>query len=125
MNTNKQDIQTEADVVLMVQSFYEKVNQDDLLAYVFNDFAAVDWETHLPKMYRFWNTLIFGKATYKGNPFASHIPLPIEKTHFQRWITLFDENIDDLFCGEVAEHTKQRAKSIAHIFESKLAFMNI
>lgn len=125
MNLEKKDIQTEADVELMVQSFYEKVNQDDLLAYVFNDFAAVDWERHLPKMYSFWNTLIFGKASYKGNPFAAHIPLPVDKTHFDRWIILFDENIDNLFSGEIAEHTKQRAKSIAHIFQSKLAFMAV
>lgn len=121
MHTNKLDIRTEQDVELMVDSFYAKVNQDPLLSYVFNDFAEVDWQSHLPKMYQFWSSLIFGTQSYKGNPFAAHVPLPVDQTHFERWISLFEENIDELFVGEVAEHTKLRAKSIAYVFSSKLA----
>ena len=121
MDINKADIRTEQDVELMVDSFYAKVNQDPLLSYVFNDFAEVDWQSHLPKMYQFWSTLIFGVQSYKGNPFAAHVPLPVDKTHFERWLCLFEENMDELFAGEVAEHTKLRAKSIAYVFSSKLA----
>ncbi len=121
MQTNKLDIRTEQDVELMVDSFYAKVNQDPLLSYVFNDFAEVDWQSHLPKMYQFWSSLIFGTQSYKGNPFAAHVPLPVDKTHFDLWISLFEENIDELFAGEVAEHTKLRAKSIAYVFSTKLA----
>ncbi|MEM8928498.1 MAG: group III truncated hemoglobin [Bacteroidota bacterium] len=117
------DIATKEDVVAMVDRFYAKVNQDALLAPIFNDFSKVDWQEHLPKMYRFWNTLIFGNRSYKGHPFAAHIPLPISKSHFDRWVSLFEENMDELFLGEVAEHTKRRARSIAHIFESKLYHM--
>lgn len=124
MQNNKQDINTEKDIILMVDSFYEKANQDELLSYVFNDYSNVNWETHLPKMYRFWNTLIFGAQSYKGNPFAEHVELPIDKRHFDRWVQLFVENIDDLFKGEVAEHTKTRARSIAHVFQSKLEHIN-
>lgn len=124
MQNNKHDIQTEKDIELMVNTFYEKVNQDELLSYVFNDFSKVDWNTHLPTMYRFWNTLIFAKKSYKGTPFHKHIPLPVEKKHFNRWIQLFEENIDNHFKGEVAENTKLRARSIAHIFQSKLEFIN-
>lgn len=121
MEANKSDIYTEQDVELMVDSFYAKVNQDSLLSYVFNDFAEVDWQSHLPTMYKFWSTLIFGKQEYKGNPFAAHVPLPVDKTHFDRWISLFEENMDELFAGEVAEHTKLRARSIAYVFSTKLA----
>lgn len=124
MKDNKQDIRTEEDIILMVNSFYEKVNQDSLLSYVFNDFAQVDWNSHLPKMYSFWNTLIFAKQSYKGNPFAAHIPLPIKAEHFDKWIQLFNQNIDEHFVGEVAEQTKQRAFSIATIFQSKMLFEN-
>lgn len=124
MQKDKHDIITEADIRLMVDSFYERVNQDELLSYVFNDFAAVDWEEHLPKMYRFWRTLIFGEQAYKGSPFDVHVPLPVNKAHFDRWIQLFHENIDALFVGEVAENTKLRAKSIAHVFQNKLEYIN-
>lgn len=124
MQNTKHDIQTEKDIELMVNTFYEKVNQDELLSYVFNEFSKVDWTTHLPKMYKFWNTLIFSKQAYKGSPFPVHIPLPINKTHFDRWLLLFEENINAHFEGPVAEQTKLRAKSIAYVFQSKLEFLN-
>lgn len=120
MKKNKHDITTEEDIKLMVDSFYAKVNKDDLLSYVFNDFAQVDWNTHLPKMYDFWNTLIFAKKAYKGNPFVKHLSLPIQSKHFDKWITLFEENLDELFEGEITEKTKVRANSIAEIFQFKL-----
>ncbi len=120
MKNSKHDIEKEDDIVLMVDSFYAKVNQDELLSYVFNDFSKVDWNIHLPKMYAFWNTLIFAKKDYKGNPFAQHIPLPIQKEHFSRWLALFEDNINELFEGQIAEATKSRAQMIARAFQSKL-----
>ncbi len=123
MKNSNRDIESEEDVMLMVDSFYEKVRKDKLLGYVFDDFAQVNWESHLPIMYKFWNTLIFGKQTYKGNPFAKHIPLPIDEQHFRQWINLFERNIDEHFSGAVAEKTKFRAKSIAHIFQTKLSYI--
>lgn len=120
----KTDIQSFDDVKLMVDTFYDKVNNDDLLSYVFNDFAKIDWEEHLPKMYSFWQTLIFGEASYKGNPFAHHIPLPIEEKHFLRWLEIFNQNIDEHFQGTVAEDTKTRAWFIAQTFQKKLEFIN-
>ncbi|MEL6865707.1 MAG: group III truncated hemoglobin [Bacteroidota bacterium] len=123
MKSKKSDITDEEDVILMVDSFYQKVRVDDLLGPVFNDVAQVDWEVHLPKMYGFWNKLILGQPTYKGNPFAVHVPLPIHAEHFDRWIQLFEQNINEHFTGAIAEHTKLRAQSIAHIFQSKLKYI--
>ncbi|MFN8416982.1 MAG: group III truncated hemoglobin [Cytophagaceae bacterium] len=124
MSTDKHDIQSEADIVLMVDTFYDRVNKDDLLSNIFNNVAQVDWQAHLPKMYRFWNTLIFGAQSYKGAPFDAHVGLPVDATHFDRWVLLFEATLDDLFQGEVTEQTKLRARSIAHVFQSKLAFLN-
>lgn len=120
----KQDINSEEDIKLMVDSFYAKVNEDEMLSYVFNDFSKVNWEEHLPKMYRFWSSLIFGSQAYKGNPFAAHIPLPVDEKHFNRWIEIFNANMDELFDGLVADQVKLRARSIAHVFQSKLSHIN-
>lgn len=124
MEEKKQDIKTEEDVKRMVDTFYDRINADPLLSPIFNGFAKVNWKAHLPKMYAFWNSVLFAKGDYKGNPFARHIPLPVDHQHFERWVKIFDQNMDDLFEGEVAESTKIRAKSIAHIFQSKLKFIN-
>ncbi len=120
----KKDIEKEEDIELMVDSFYRKVNQDALLSPIFNDFAGVDWQLHLPKMYLFWGKMLLGKSGYEGRPFPPHLPLPIDATHFERWVSLFVQNIDELFTGEVAEMAKTRATSIAQIFQNKLHFIN-
>ena len=120
----KQDIQNEKDIKLLVDTFYKRVNQNELLSPIFNDFANVNWDSHLPTMYRFWNGILFGEGNYKGSPFAKHIPLPIDKTHFEKWLSLFTETIDELFEGEKANEAKQRATIIGYTFQSKLEYMN-
>jgi hemoglobin len=123
MTDHKSDITTEADVVKMVDTFYARVQEDELLSYVFNDFAKVDWPRHLPTMYAFWKSLLLNIPGYKGSPFAAHVKLPIDKSHFNRWLQLFTENVDEHFEGKVAEEAKQRARSIAGIFQHKLEFI--
>lgn len=122
--TLKKEIQSQEEVKVLVDSFYDKVNRDPLLSPVFNDFAKVNWEEHLPVMYSFWGSILLGDFTYKGNPFLKHIPLPIDKTHFDRWLALFMETIEEHFTGEKAEEAKQRANSIAGIFQFKLSTLN-
>ncbi|AOW20661.1 group III truncated hemoglobin [Urechidicola croceus] len=124
MSITKNDISTREDIKLMVDSFYNKVNEDEILSPIFNDFSKVNWETHLPRMYDFWGSILLAEGNYKGSPFLKHIPLPVDKTHFDRWIQLFNKNMDELFEGEMANATKLRAKSIAHIFQTKLEFIN-
>lgn len=119
----QKEIISRQDVKLLVDSFYDKVNKDALLAPVFNDFAGVHWETHLPVMYDFWSSVLFGDMSYKGNPFLKHIPLPVEKTHFDRWLELFKQTVDENFQGEKALEVKERAESIAALFQHKLSFI--
>ena len=80
----KSDLTTEADIKFMVDSFYDKVNQDDLLEPVFNDVAKINWDHHLPRMYNFWNTILFSRGDYKGSPYQKHEVLPVFKDHFDR-----------------------------------------
>ena len=114
---------TSQDVKLMVDTFYAKVQNDALLAPVFNDFAGVDWDSHLPRMYSFWDSVLFARGVFKGRPFAKHIPLPIGAQHFNRWLDLFCSNVDEHFSGATAEDAKARARSIAAMFQSKLQFL--
>ncbi len=121
MNKPLKTIQSREDIKQLVDRFYGKVNEDALLSPIFNDTAKVNWEAHLPIMYDFWSTMLLGEMSYKGNPFLKHIPLPVDKTHFDRWLKLFLETIDEHFEGEVAEEARKRASSIAGIFQYKLA----
>ncbi|SHL18068.1 group III truncated hemoglobin [Hymenobacter psychrotolerans] len=114
------DIQSEADIKLLVDTFYQKVNEDALLNPIFNGFAHVDWGRHLPIMYDFWSSILLGSSRYHGRPFPKHMPLPIDATHFQRWLELFEATIDELFAGPKAEEAKVRALNIATMFEYRL-----
>lgn len=124
MKAELKEINTREEVIELVDSFYAKVNEDRMLAPIFNDFAAVDWEKHLPIMYDFWSSILLGETNYKGNPFFKHIPLPVDKQHFNRWLELFISTIEEKFIGEKAEEAKIRAKSIAAIFQHKLEFIH-
>lgn len=120
----KRDIETEEDIQLMVNTFYEKVNQDKLLSPIFNDIAKVDWEHHLPKMYQFWNFVILGITGYRGQPFPIHAVLQIGNEHFNRWITIFKKNIDEHFSGPRAEMAKSKAENLSLTFQYKLGIGN-
>ena len=120
MTSSLPDITSEADVKLLVDTFYAKVNHDALLDPIFNGFAHVDWPQHLPKMYAFWSGLLLGTARYQGRPFPKHVPLPIDSTHFQRWVVLFQATVNELFAGPVADEAKLRGQAIAQVFEVRL-----
>ena len=120
----KPDIENEEDIKQLVDTFYDHVNLDDKLGPIFNDFAQIDWDHHLPVMYTFWSTVLFGSMAYKGQPFPKHMRLPISKEHFDRWIALFTQTVDELFEGVRAVEIKQKALSIAQVFQMRLGLMD-
>jgi len=122
MNEQK-DIMNSEDVKLLVNSFYDKVRNDELLAPVFSKRIpdANAWPYHLGIMCNFWETVLFAKEAYRGNPFPKHIGLSIASTHFDRWIELFHKTIDTYFAGPKAQEAKDRAVKMRRLFEIKLS----
>ena len=112
----KKDVITRPDIELLVNSFYERVRKDELLSPLFNH---VDWPTHLPVMYNFWSSLLLGDQSYQGSPFQKHLPLAIDATHFQQWLSLFTQTVDAHFTGAKADKVKSRAQSIAALWQHK------
>jgi hemoglobin len=104
-----------------VDTFYERVRTDDILGPIFDDVARVDWAGHLPKMYAFWDAVLFGTAGFKGNPLAAHLQFaqltPLGSREFGRWIELFHSTVDARFSGPVADEAKTRASRIAIVMQ--------
>lgn len=121
----KPDITNRNDIEKMVNTFYDKVKKDETIGFFFNDVAHVNWEIHLPKMYDFWEGIIFGGSKYSGNPIQKHVLLHqlerMEKKHFDHWLKLFDENLSENFEGINTELAKQRALSIATVMQIKIS----
>jgi hemoglobin len=117
----KQDILTPSDIKLLVDTFYQEAEKDELLGPVFNA-KIKDWNKHLNIMYTFWETVVLDAYSYKGTPFAKHADLPINKTHFDAWVALFGKVVDHLFEGTNAQNAKQRAAQFGTVFWSKLEY---
>lgn len=117
-----QDISTLDDIRLLVNTFYEKVQNDDLIGPIFNEKMIGRWPEHLEKMYRFWQTLLLEEHTYSGSPFPPHKHLPVNQSHFDRWMEIFTKTVDSLFVGELAEEAKIRAANMAYMFNYKIEY---
>jgi hemoglobin len=94
------------------------------LAYYFTDVVKVNWEKHLPVMYDFWENVLFYSGTYIGNPMMLHAKIhqrsPFTKEHFQHWLQLFNQSVDELYEGEHAEQIKLRANNISTVMQIKI-----
>lgn len=108
------------DIKLLVNTFYGKVREDDLLKDIFNDIIQDRWPQHLAKMYSFWQTVLLGERTYSGVPFRPHAQLPVSEEHFNRWLKLFYETVDMYFTGERADEAKWRGNLMAEMFLYKI-----
>lgn len=117
------DIESKDDIRILINTFYSKVRNNEAIGYIFNDVAKIDWESHLPVMYDFWESVIFHTGPYARNPMAVHKALhqqhPLTTAHFSEWLRLFKGTVDELFEGNNAELAKQRAESIATVMQLK------
>jgi hemoglobin len=120
--TTLRDITNIEDIQLLVNTFYAKVQKDDLIGAIFNEKIDDRWPEHLEKMYRFWQTILLEEHTYSGSPFPPHKQLPVEKQHFNRWMEIFTETVDSLYTGPLAEEAKLRGQNMAEMFNYKIEY---
>ena len=120
MSERRSDIESRADIDLLMKQFYQKAMSDDLIGFIFTDVAELDLDHHLPVIGDFWETIIFQNGVYLKhgrNPLQVHGELNervlLLPEHFERWLEIFTEVTDQLFAGERADFIKLRAEAIA------------
>jgi hemoglobin len=122
--SSKNDITDPADVKLLVDTFYKQVMTDELIGHYFTKIVPVDFEKHMPTMYSFWENVLFCTGEDKGNPMNKHASMdkisPLQQNYFDRWMHLWNNNVNKLFSGTKAEEAKSKTDQIA-----KLMFLNI
>jgi hemoglobin len=118
------DINSRQDIELLITSFYKKVKHDPVIGFIFNDIIKVDWEKHLPVVFDFWETILLNETKYTSNAMGVHFEvnrkIKLEEKHFNRWIELFTQTVDEFYQGEIAEMAKKRARSIADVMLFKM-----
>jgi hemoglobin len=125
MTSATRDIASRADIERLVNGFYERVRSDEILGPIFDDVAHTDWARHLPKMYDFWDGVLFGVSGFRGNPLFVHGELarglPLGDREFGRWLDLFHASVDTLFSGPCADSAKTRAVRIASVMQHHIS----
>lgn len=120
----KKSLADRADVIFLIDTFYKKVIVNDIIGYIFNDVVKLDWEKHIPVMYDFWDSILFGTMTYQGNPIVRHIELdkkePLTKVHFDEWLRLWKETVETHFEGKKAEEAIYRAGLMEKLMQWKI-----
>ncbi len=121
----KDDIKNREDVFLLVEAFYSKVRRHDVLGPFFEETIS-DWDEHLELLTTFWESSLFLKTKYMGDPLKAHIEVDkafdhsISELHFGLWLNLWFETINELFEGDYAENAKRRARKMATFIHLKI-----
>lgn len=121
----KKDIESREDIIRLLKLFYAKVIKDETLGIIFTEIVPINWDHHIPLIANFWESILLDNHVYTGNPMLKHIDInkmyPLQKKHFDAWLGLFDETVDESFSGKAATMAKKRAHGIAGIMQIKIA----
>ena len=113
MSAETHDIETRADCERLVRAFYARALEDPVIGWLFTDVARLDLEAHVPRIASFWETVLLGARTYGGGAFraarGAARKAQLRAGHFERWLALWGETVDELFAGERAELAKSHA----------------
>ncbi|MGZ3753065.1 MAG: group III truncated hemoglobin [Mucilaginibacter sp.] len=124
----RRSIEKKEDIRLLAESFYSKVMADDIIGEIFRETLFFNWETHIPVMINFWETLLLGEGSYKGNTMRVHIELnkrfPLTPDHFIRWKKLFFETLDEHFTGPKVTDAKKRVEMMEILMQTKIVQSN-
>ncbi|NQY20680.1 MAG: group III truncated hemoglobin [Campylobacteraceae bacterium] len=118
---------TQDNISLLVNNFYTKVLENEVLAPFFikklgKRMDSKVWQKHLTLISDFWYSMATGKGTYNGSPFAPHVQIEgLEKETFQMWLKIFFETLDEIFEENIANAFKERSSMIAANFMRNLS----
>ena len=120
----KKALENREDIERLVRAFYQKMLADPELGPLFLRVAQISLTEHLPPVYDFWESALFQTGSYRHNLMDIHLAFHqkhrLEKAHFDHWLELFTQTVDELFTGERAQGAKQRARTIATIIQLKI-----
>ena len=100
----KPDLDSREHIEAFVDRFYASLLQDERLAPIFLEVAAVDLAIHLPHIKDYWCKLLLGEQGYRRHTMNIHRQLhgkqALVAADFQRWLELFNATLDTGFAGE-------------------------
>lgn len=111
------DIETIEDIKKFSDDFYAKMIADERINH---HFLTLNMAEHMPRIYSFWNMILFGDPNYKQNMMTAHMSLSLQKEDFAIWTRHFEASIRENFEGDKADEAISRANMIALTMRYKL-----
>ena len=115
------DVATGNDVGVLVYRFYRRAIPDPLLGPVFERFG-VDWPRHLPKLVAYWEHVLLNRPGIATNTVGAHGGFqnvaPFGPRHIDRWVALWEQTVDELYVGPVANLAKKRARQVGRALQA-------
>ncbi|GED99086.1 group III truncated hemoglobin [Gordonia crocea] len=111
------DLADRSAVAALLDDFYRRAFADELLGPVFVDIAHMDLAEHIPAITDFWCKTVLREGTYRRNVLVPHRELQeraqMGAAHFQRWLQIWQQTVDDRHSGPNADLAKLQAARIA------------
>jgi hemoglobin len=104
----------------LVRAFYGRVQLDPLIGPIFTARIS-DWDAHIARLCAFWSSVTLMSGRYHGQPMQKHVGLPIDSSHFDRWLSIFEATATELCPRAAAAHFIERARRIADSLEMGIA----
>lgn len=118
------DIETKEDLAFLMEAFYTKMLTDEVVGYIFTDVAQLDLKSHLPSLTNFWENMLLNGNGYKKDVMNIHLQLyqkeKLKPEHFERWLQLLSETVNERFLGETANKMLKNAGNIAKMMQIKI-----
>ena len=113
----------EEDLQRLVDLFYAKVREDEMIGPLFNS-AVHNWPEHLAKLGAFWSSVMNCSGRYKGSPMAAHLRhvKAIEPRMFERWIAIWKDTAREQLAQEEADAVIAKAERISESLQLGLFF---
>ncbi len=117
------DIENRADIIRLVDAFYEMLLKDPAMIPVFEP-SMKNWNDHVERVYNFWDNWLFQTGSYTGGLMWVHIDrnrtYPLNTNLFELWLAYWNLSADKLFEGKNANFVKNKALEIGQIMNAKL-----
>lgn len=120
----KADIKNRADIIRLVDQFYEQVLVDETIGHIFTDVVKIQLDKHMPVMYDFWCSILLREQSYQGNVMLKHIALnkqvALTEEHFDRWVLLWNHTIKSLYEGPLVDEAIRRVEAMKQLMMFKV-----
>jgi hemoglobin len=110
----------EAMIERLVRTFYGRVLLDSRIGPIFAA-RVKDWESHIARLCDFWSSIALKSGRYHGQPMQMHAKLPVDASHFDRWLELFEAAAKELCPPAAAAYFIEHARRIADSLEMEIA----